>query len=893
MSDVPDIVAKAKGISEEVRSELCALSVLGRLGKPNQRYWDVAEADSHTFNWTLRDYPAYESSVVTQHDEHRSDGGKIETELSWEVKRRLDYEHTQRSVNAQLNDWLQKGSGLFHIAGKPGSGKSTLMKYLVQHPKVTFLLERWAQPKRLALGKFFFWKPDHGQNTLEALMRGLLYSVIHYDADLVNSAFPGYSIHSFEQLSLQSKLDLTKEDIFEAFDNLVKNSTLSRQFNFCFFIDGLDELDEATDTTYAQVVKLLQQWTDTARGSVKIFVSSRPFPVFEDMPVDHRIQLQNLTKYDIVNFVYHTLQSNRAFRSEMRINPQGCQRLIKAVTDGSDGVFLWVSLVLKSVERGLLNADSIPVLLQRVETTPRELELLFESLLLTIEECHAQMALLLLAVIMEFKRGPQNFQILVHICRQFFRARETSKAYSIDSVFQPDNPREAFDWTREEAKRTKTQLDFRCKGLLEIVAGPSRETCEGYPSGCVTFTHRSIPEFLGRWLPEHMSAKGLGLVHIQNAMCWMLLACIEFDNSTTSLEDLSIRDQSCMRAYIQTMAQAATANILTMDPWETHHLTAFSLLNLSEDALLPAMSRFAMHGNGDDRIPEGLTWNTVRLEGSDDSSFGSWCAIFPSPLVAAAAAGCHAYLRWRLPRMPRSALCGDIIRHCLEAPFGELPHFVRPISAWISDCIQVVEILIRAMGADINGTLLPCCGVLVSSFNQAGALPSVFDAFWINVLLHRSYSIGTFQQDLFFMIELLLRLGATPRSVLCVGAARNWFRIGSQYRGPDAIESGKTSQSLGTGHRGVRDKNAPERLRMICGKNDGVVTLEKWVAYAKPPNMRTLLQLIRRSLCTEAELPCTDVRDLTLTERLHAEAMTQHGVHRDGKLIWIEEFIPE
>lgn len=40
-------------------------------------------------------------------------------------------------------DWLKRGTGLFHIAGKPGSGKSTLMKFLANDSRVVEALGEW------------------------------------------------------------------------------------------------------------------------------------------------------------------------------------------------------------------------------------------------------------------------------------------------------------------------------------------------------------------------------------------------------------------------------------------------------------------------------------------------------------------------------------------------------------------------------------------------------------------------------------------------------------------------------------------------------------------------------------------------------------------------------
>lgn len=41
-------------------------------------------------------------------------------------------------------NWLSSGNGIFHIAGKLGSGKSTLMKFLCDHPQTKVALQKWA-----------------------------------------------------------------------------------------------------------------------------------------------------------------------------------------------------------------------------------------------------------------------------------------------------------------------------------------------------------------------------------------------------------------------------------------------------------------------------------------------------------------------------------------------------------------------------------------------------------------------------------------------------------------------------------------------------------------------------------------------------------------------------
>jgi ATPase subunit of ABC transporter with duplicated ATPase domains len=44
----------------------------------------------------------------------------------------------------KFTQWLSSSDRIFHIAGKLGSGKSTLMKFLFSHPRTHSELQKWA-----------------------------------------------------------------------------------------------------------------------------------------------------------------------------------------------------------------------------------------------------------------------------------------------------------------------------------------------------------------------------------------------------------------------------------------------------------------------------------------------------------------------------------------------------------------------------------------------------------------------------------------------------------------------------------------------------------------------------------------------------------------------------
>jgi hypothetical protein len=55
--------------------------------------------------------------------------------------RDIEYDY---SVREPFLHWLSAGNGIFHISGKLGSGKSTLMKFLCDHGRTTAELQKWA-----------------------------------------------------------------------------------------------------------------------------------------------------------------------------------------------------------------------------------------------------------------------------------------------------------------------------------------------------------------------------------------------------------------------------------------------------------------------------------------------------------------------------------------------------------------------------------------------------------------------------------------------------------------------------------------------------------------------------------------------------------------------------
>ena len=90
-----------------------------------------------------------------------------------------------------LLEWLRAGSGVYWVCGKAGSGKSTLMKFLVRNHKTTQALSRWAGEQSLGMAAFYFWSAGSNmQKSQKGLCQSLLQSVFKQCPELIPRLCP-------------------------------------------------------------------------------------------------------------------------------------------------------------------------------------------------------------------------------------------------------------------------------------------------------------------------------------------------------------------------------------------------------------------------------------------------------------------------------------------------------------------------------------------------------------------------------------------------------------------------------------------------------------------------------------------------------------------------------
>lgn len=134
--------------------------------------------------------------------------------------------------------WLKSEEQLFWISGKPGSGKSTLMKYLVNDARTEGCLRQWAGDRSLMIASYFFWINGNDlQRSQEGLLRSVLFDILRGWPDILDTVLHSpLALQCFGPQGLMLP-SWTFESLFALLEFVMQR--LEDTHCFCFFIDVL------------------------------------------------------------------------------------------------------------------------------------------------------------------------------------------------------------------------------------------------------------------------------------------------------------------------------------------------------------------------------------------------------------------------------------------------------------------------------------------------------------------------------------------------------------------------------------------------------------------------------------------------------------------------------
>ncbi|KAL2064416.1 hypothetical protein VTL71DRAFT_4910 [Oculimacula yallundae] len=441
------------------------------------RYQNVATSTVDTFNWSLED-----TKVPKSHPD----------------------------LKISFRNWLVEGKGVFHISGKPGAGKSTFMKFIVENENTNYYLEEWAGDKTLIVANFFFWKPGNKlEKNMEGLIRSVLHTILEAVPDMIPSVFPEYWNPSRETPWQNGReFAIPYKTVLASFEKLIGSADAMEDHCFCFFIDGLDEFEDP-DQQHSNLARQLQSWTENNHTSLKICVSSREENAFmNNFLPSQRLRLHLLTQDDIALHVKNFLGDHDNF---LKLDPEDREDLVDSIVEKAEGVFLWVKLVLNVLWEDLDACSNIHKLLDTLNHCPEELDDLFLRILNSIRRKDQEEAWAIVALLLN-QEGSQDVLSLFQI--SFVKDCLKDDEFATRSDDRPDNLSQIMTRKVDFALHLKAIL----KGLIDIddsSYGANIRYDQGLFSdltqpalcslrGVLMVTHRSIFDFLDVNCPPRM-----------------------------------------------------------------------------------------------------------------------------------------------------------------------------------------------------------------------------------------------------------------------------------------------------------------------------------------------------------------------------------------------------
>jgi len=352
--------------------------------------------------------------------------------------------------------WCSNPCQLLCIKGKPGSGKTILLKSLYISRK------RSTKDCRTIFLQFFFnARGSAEENTLLGLYKSLTHQILEQDRLLMCEFLPTFcqKLHGRDDATV----DWQVAELAEAIHQIIEQEPTNE---LEIFIDALDECNE---TQVREAVRRFEVSLGLARSmglQRKICWTSRYYPIVSlRSEVAAEISVDEHNFEDILRFV----------EEELPLQLDSSLALIRqSLLANANGVFLWVDLVTKKILRAIDRGKPLEGLLYSI---PVELDDLYYEIFQELEELR--------------EVGEDLIQISQWILCSFrpLSLAEINTALGIQH--------ESYIWqaersSEEVAKRMKRRIVDVSGGLFEVVPLPDNDDIW---QAKVQVIHESVREF--------------------------------------------------------------------------------------------------------------------------------------------------------------------------------------------------------------------------------------------------------------------------------------------------------------------------------------------------------------------------------------------------------------
>ena len=393
------------------------------------------------------------------------------------------YEH-----DIGFKPWLQgtAESNIFWISGKPGSGKSTLMKYAMMNQLTESYLQTGRSMPWLIAGYFFHDRGSIVQKSIQGFLSEILYQLLHKRPEL----FP--PIHLlYRELNKKGK----RWEVGILCNMLLTIWQESKTpLSCCLFVDALDEADGPHEDLISTLFQLAH-FGNNPQVHVRLCLAGRPENIFQDA-FKHcpGFSVHTHTEGDICHYAQDRI--NAEFKgSRGQQDQEVITHLVKEIVKKANGIFLWVRLAVAEMIEGLTEGDSLTDLEDILNDIPTELFDLYARALQRNRRT-AQTSI---------GRQKTELYVMCQMVRSAPKPIPLKELFKAAIYFSTGRTEETTMPIRYDQMRRR--LNSSSRGLLEAVNSASSSAMGGNVT--VQFIHQTVKEFMGKEHGRSIVAAGV------------------------------------------------------------------------------------------------------------------------------------------------------------------------------------------------------------------------------------------------------------------------------------------------------------------------------------------------------------------------------------------------
>jgi Ankyrin repeats (3 copies)/Ankyrin repeat/NACHT domain len=272
--------------------------------------------------------------------------------------------------------WISQGKGLLWINGKPGSGKSTLMRYAFDN----LIASREKGDTGVFLSFFYHGRGNHLQKTAYGLHRALLYQLLDQVPDELQDLVCVFEKKCRTQGKAGETWQWNEHDLKKFFESSLSKILESRPV--WIFVDAIDECGQTPAVNLSKhFVHLLKPSFLTSQFHICFSCRHYPALTLDDVP---EICMEHENKKDISTYV----------RTQLHEHTETAPALLNTITQRAKGVFMWACLVVQRFQEMRAEGESYSVIEKEIDKTLPDLEELYTKIVQDMKSRSASLRLL-------------------------------------------------------------------------------------------------------------------------------------------------------------------------------------------------------------------------------------------------------------------------------------------------------------------------------------------------------------------------------------------------------------------------------------------------------------------------------------------------------------------